>query len=552
MDDPAGKPGRYRLDRELGRRAGAVTWLATDLETGARCRVKELSLRAAGFAEAQADFEEHARILSRLRHPGLPAFNGFSCREEGSDVRCRLVQEYVEGESLDRVVEGGRRLTGAPLLDLLRQGAGVLEYLHRQTPPLVHRDLRPANLILGADGRLRLTDFDFRSGRRPDPPAAALLPWLASGFAPPEALTGAWTPASDVFSLGMTAVYAITGVEPPFLGEGKRFDLRKEARVPGRLARVLERMTDPDPARRYRDGAALAEALRRIGRRARPRKKSGRLAIAGAALLLAGVAFALLREEGRAPAARQMPPAARPAPAPPRAAPRVMTPEAVPAAAGGVVEGRLFFDGRPVQEVTPLPPTFWFRNEARNVVEKPEVRYAGGAFRIAGLPAGAVGMSVRIDLNRENIAVYPGDLDAWTHLDVPGAGTLPVEIPLRKVIRLREPVDNDALLVRGKVPCGGGYVLRSPVRFRWDPVADGVEYDVRVDRMDCGRNYNTAGNTFVAKTGATEVDVDLPPSLEGECYGFRLFARRGQLPVGMFTTHGESYLAWDFRFTVRE
>ena len=210
-----------------------------------------------------------------------------------------------------------------------------------------------------------------------------------------------------------------------------------------------------------------------------------------------------------------------------------------------MVEGRLYFDGRPVREATALAPVFWFRNESRNVVEKPEVRHADGSFRIVGLPAGEIGMSVRIDLNRENPSVYPGDLDAWTVLRVPEAGTLPVDLPLRKVIRLREPVDNDVLLA-------GGYVLRSPVRFRWEPVADGdgVEYAVNVDRMDCGRNYDTVENTFQAVTGANAVSIPLPPSREGECYGFRLRARRGDVPVGMFTTHGESYLAWDFRFTV--
>jgi hypothetical protein len=664
MDTARVIDGRFRLERELGRHGSVVTWLATDLQHNRPCTAKEFLLGRAGPAESLAQFRARSAIISHLDHPGIPAWIAFTCQEEGIDVRCLLVQEFVEGETLAAAVAGGRRFTEERAASLLWQAASVLRYLHRYSPPLVHGNIKPSNIILGKDGVLRLTDFSFPNLPRADEvlPAPGTEE-LTSGYTPPEALEGAATPASDVFSLGMSLIYALSGEQPSFVGRaGGRAALPETARVSDWLVRFLERMTDPDPAERFQDGAALREALPVWAGRVRAGGKRfpwAVLAAGAGALFLGWLALAVpwsSRRSGEpatptapgsgshAQAPRDTHPAAPPelstskrayapgepvtvffggfpgnqtdwvtiveasAPdssyaewfylkgeregrrtfkglrtgsyevrgyhdwpagdyrvqgryaftvtAPPvEAAPAPGRPPAPPPppeapAPQTLVEGRLRHGGRPLEELTPLTPVFWFRNEARNVVERPVVEYEGGRFRIAGLPAGEIGMSVRVDLEPGNPPVYPGDLDAWDNLKVPDRGVLAADVALREIIRLREPRDNGALIPGWDVECGRGSRLESPVTFRWDRLDGDADYTALVTRVNCRDGYRTTETAFGTTTRETAVTVPLAPSRDGECYAFHLAARRGGVPVGMFTTHGERGLGWDFRFIV--
>ncbi|HEY6001014.1 MAG TPA: hypothetical protein VI078_17155, partial [bacterium] len=227
-------------------------------------------------------------------------------------------------------------------------------------------------------------------------------------------------------------------------------------------------------------------------------------------------------------------------------------PAAAPAAAGpGVVEGKLLFDGQPITRVTRLEPTFWFRNEKKGAPEKPQVEYGDGAFRVRGLPAGKMGMSMRINLEPGNPNLYPGDLDAWTTFTVGEAATAPLEINMRKVIHLKQPVDNGVVIRGWDEPCGAGNVLPGKAVFSWEPLDPAATYDVTVDKLACGRNYAPAGRVFAKSTTEDWIKLELPPSAAGECYSFRLTARKSERPIGMFTTHGRDGLGWDFRFTVK-
>jgi hypothetical protein len=196
-------------------------------------------------------------------------------------------------------------------------------------------------------------------------------------------------------------------------------------------------------------------------------------------------------------------------------------------------------------------PTFWFRNEAKGTPEKPQVDYRDGAFRVRGLPQGRMGMSMRVNLEPGNPNLYPGDLDAWTTFVVGDAPPAPLEVDLRKVIRLTQPVDNNVVIRGWDELCGAGSVHPGRVVFAWEPLDAAAQYEVTVDRLACGRNYASAGRAFSAKTAETWVRLELPPSAAGECYSFRLSARKGGRPIGMFTTHGRGGLGWDYRFTVK-
>jgi hypothetical protein len=215
------------------------------------------------------------------------------------------------------------------------------------------------------------------------------------------------------------------------------------------------------------------------------------------------------------------------------------------------VTGKLLLDGKPVGGL-PLPaPSFWIRDEATKVVEKPKVDYAGGAFAVHGLPPGRYGMSVRVNLEPANPNLFPGDLSAWALFTLEEGRTVALEVPLRTVMRLQQPVDTNAVLSGWEVPCGAGRTLPSRVLFAWEPLGPGVTYDARVERLACSRGYAPVGVAFARTTPDAWVNVELPPSAEGECYSFRLTASREGRPLGILTTHGKTGFGWDLRFVVQ-
>ncbi len=231
---------------------------------------------------------------------------------------------------------------------------------------------------------------------------------------------------------------------------------------------------------------------------------------------------------------------AEPAPTP---APPIDTPPAV-------VEGRLSLDGKPFTSVAGPAPSFWFRNDGTRSDVKPQVDYAAGAFTVRDLPPGRYGMSVRIDLDPSNPANYPGDLNGWSEFVVEAARPVSLEVPLRTVIRLRQPVDSGAVIRGLEIPCGAGNVTPAQVVFAWEALDPGVTYQASVDRLVCGKGYASAGRIFKRSITDAWVKVDLEPNREGECYSFRLTANKAGRPVGILATHGKSGLGWDFRFTV--
>jgi serine/threonine protein kinase len=234
-----------------------------------------------------------------------------------------------------------------------------------------------------------------------------------------------------------------------------------------------------------------------------------------------------------------------PAPGPPPT-----EPPAAPPPDSVVAEGRLLFDGKPFASAAAPAPVFWFRNVGTKTIERPQVDYAEGSFRIRGLAPGRYSISVRIDLDPSNPNIYPGDLSAWAEATLEAGHPAALELTLRKLIRLRQPVDNGGVIPGWDVPCGAGNATPAQAVFAWEPVDPAASYDVRVERLVCDRGYASAGVAFSQSTTDTWVKVDLPPSRAGECYSLRLTAHKEGRTVGILATHGKTGLGWDYRFSV--
>ncbi len=277
---------RYRLVRQIGRGGFGAVYQAVDTELGNRkVAVKEMSQRGLTPEELQAAtqaFHNEALLLAGLTHPNLPRiYEQFS---EGG--RWYLVMDFIEGETLEALLNrtpGGR----LPLPDVLKIGVQlctVLDYLHMRQPPIIFRDLKPANIMMTPAGDIFLIDFGiarhFKPGQTKDTVAFG-----SAGYAAPEQYGTAQTTAqSDIYGLGATLHQLISGKDPadsPFVFAPLHLS------QPHGLEALIMQMLEANPSKRPASMAVIKQDLERmageLASKARlPRRVTGAAALATA------------------------------------------------------------------------------------------------------------------------------------------------------------------------------------------------------------------------------------------------------------------------------
>lgn len=241
--------GRYRLERELGRGAMGAVWLATDEVLGRSVALKQL-IALDGVSDAAV--EREAQLAARLVHPNVVAV--FDLVRD--DDKPWLVMEYVEGKTLAHMVRDDGPLPIEDAARLIGQIASALRSAH--AAGIVHRDVKPANIVVGRADRAKLTDFGIARGVDSQTTQTGQVTGSPAYLAPEIATGGRATPASDMWSLGATLFQALTG-EPPYgIGDNALATLYRVVhedppRTPlaGRLAPLLEHTMAYDPAERW-------------------------------------------------------------------------------------------------------------------------------------------------------------------------------------------------------------------------------------------------------------------------------------------------------------
>lgn len=211
------KAGRFRIIRLLGEGAMKRVYLAVDQHLSDRpCALAEIPehiTRDTQREMATAAFEREAQMLASLEHPSIPRIYDFFT--EGSIHY--LVMEYVEGKTLETVLAEQQRLPWLEAAKLGIQILNTLAYLHARKPPVLYRDLKPSNVMVGPDQRVRMVDFGI--ARHFNPAMTATMVGT-QGYAPPEQYKGRNEPRSDLYSFGALMHHAVTGrdpaLEPPF------------------------------------------------------------------------------------------------------------------------------------------------------------------------------------------------------------------------------------------------------------------------------------------------------------------------------------------------
>jgi serine/threonine protein kinase len=156
---PAIAGGRYEMVRTLGQGAFGHTFLAYDRETDRSVAIKFLDARSGHDAKAYELFRREAEVLRAVRHHGIPeVYETLQDSWKGAPATF-LVMEYIEGTSLQEIIDERRVLDGADVIHIFLELLSVLDYLHGRVPPILHRDIKPSNIIVRPNGFPALVDF---------------------------------------------------------------------------------------------------------------------------------------------------------------------------------------------------------------------------------------------------------------------------------------------------------------------------------------------------------------------------------------------------------
>ena len=280
LDLQAALAGEYSLQRELGRGGMGVVYLARDVQLDRDVAIKVLPADLARDPEARERFVREARMAAGLSHPHIVPIHrvgeATGPRAAGSAEGTRFVffvMSYVEGETLGERIRTRGPLPPADVTRVMREVAWALAYAHGRG--IIHRDVKPDNILLEAGtGRALVTDFGIaHGGRDPGGMTDAGKIMGTAHFMSPEQAAGATVDGrGDIYALGVVGYLSVSGRLPfeasdvPALlvrqaAEPATSVMRAAPGLPPALGAAIDRCLTRDPAGRFADGEALAEAL---------------------------------------------------------------------------------------------------------------------------------------------------------------------------------------------------------------------------------------------------------------------------------------------------
>jgi len=249
--------GRYTIKKRIGAGGQGTAYLAGGPEGD--CLLKEYIIPETieALAAAQKMDNREVSIMRELSHPGLARLQAYFIE----DMREYIASDFVEGKSLRQLVEESGPLPQTPVIEIGSAICDILEYLHGLSPPVVHLDVTPENVMLSGathdSGDIYLVDFTL--AHRLDDTTIDIIGGKHS-YMPPEQFQNAPCPGSDIYSLGCTLAYLLMGADPEPL-ESTLLDAEKLGISPG-LATLIAKATSQNSRERFAGAAEMREALR--------------------------------------------------------------------------------------------------------------------------------------------------------------------------------------------------------------------------------------------------------------------------------------------------
>jgi serine/threonine protein kinase, bacterial len=254
---------QYKVLRTLGQGGMGTTYLAWNKQAtlenvNQMLVIKEMNADMAQIEKARELFEREARILKSLSHSGIPKYYDFFV-DSGKKY---LAMELIHGQDLEKKIYQQGPVTPKQAIDWAIQICEVLEYIHEQNPPLIHRDIKPANLMArSVDNRIVVLDF----GAVKEIGTFAGTRIGAEGYCAPEQYRGQPCTQSDLYAIGPTIIFLLTGENPmgffrPW-GAGYKFETGNIPTITPQLRQVIEKATTTKVSDRFQTARELIQAL---------------------------------------------------------------------------------------------------------------------------------------------------------------------------------------------------------------------------------------------------------------------------------------------------
>ncbi|NEP81225.1 MAG: serine/threonine protein kinase [Okeania sp. SIO3B3] len=253
---------RYRIVTALGKGGMGITYEAEDLTNYQRVALKAVSLRQAKDWKILELFEREAKVIANLHHPQIPKYLNYFYIDTEQDRWFYLISELLSGNSLATWIEKGSHPTEIEIKDIAIQILKILSYLHRLNPPIIHRDIKPQNIILQPDGKIYLVDFGAVQDIYRHTMSFSGTFVGTIGYMPPEQLRGKAYSASDLYSLGATLLYLLTHRSPDELPQKRmKIDFRSCVEISPEFADWLEVILEPMWEDRFKSATEALNVL---------------------------------------------------------------------------------------------------------------------------------------------------------------------------------------------------------------------------------------------------------------------------------------------------
>lgn len=203
--------GKYEILKEIGKGGMSVVYLAMDKHLNKQWAVKEIRKKGNGKNDEVVinSLLAEANLMKKLDHPSLPRIVDII----DNGVTIYVIMDYIEGESLDKILNEYGAQPEELVINWAKQLCDALSYLHSQKPPIIYRDMKPANVMLKPEGNIKIIDFGIaREYKEQNLADTTVLG--TRGYAPPEQYSGQTDARSDIFALGMTMHHLLTGIDP--------------------------------------------------------------------------------------------------------------------------------------------------------------------------------------------------------------------------------------------------------------------------------------------------------------------------------------------------
>jgi len=249
--------GKYELLKLIGRGGMSKVWLAMDTHINKQWAVKEIDKTSNEYRKTVDETRtlREIEIMKKLDHPSLPRIVDIIDRK---DALC-IVMDYIEGESLHQILKTRGVPSQETVVSWMLDICDTLSYLHSFDPPIIYRDMKPANVMLTRDQRIKVIDFgiakDYKEGYEDTQPLGT------RGYASPEHFSKHTDVRSDVYTVGTTMYQLLTGKDPsqpPYYMKPLR---EIDPDLSSGLEKIILKATEKDPDARYQTMTELASAI---------------------------------------------------------------------------------------------------------------------------------------------------------------------------------------------------------------------------------------------------------------------------------------------------